>query len=403
MEIKGNLSANIITQESILQDTGAANAYVVTLSQTDAVAYTTGLRISFKATYANTGASTLNVNSLGVKTIKAIDGTDLTAGNIPANGIVEVIYNGTNFQLLSSIPGTIYFDNTYFGGAGTLASPLTIIGGTGGFPAVEVAASYSAISASTTKRLIQVTTDETNSNTLTMYYHTGSGLLRISTTAVTTTTSTSSSTTTTTTSGGSYTVERRWNIHPGNQFVAATALSGWHFLPATSNDTVPNGTAYTNLRDSTNSTTNPISVTATSLWSGSSGSVGPTSGGGAGSDWGCSDIIVQHAWTTTGTASIKIGGLVAGKYYQIGVLANTFGFEGISQSWNVGGTTISSYATGNQYGTCAGDDLTDPVIKWVYDRQADGSGEIAISVTKTAGSYAAFTAMVILQTNIAHG
>lgn len=86
-------------------DTGSANAYVVTLSPVP-TAYMTGLKIMFKATNTNTGASTLNVNGIGTKTIKKNVSTDLSAGDITANQYVEVIYDGTNFQLLNVAGGT---------------------------------------------------------------------------------------------------------------------------------------------------------------------------------------------------------------------------------------------------------------------------------------------------------
>lgn len=82
-------------------DTGAADAYVVTLSPVP-TAYAAGMTIRFKATNANTGTCTLNVNSLGAKTIKKRGATDnLAANDIVANQIVEVTYDGTYFQLVS--------------------------------------------------------------------------------------------------------------------------------------------------------------------------------------------------------------------------------------------------------------------------------------------------------------
>jgi len=56
-------------------DTGAANAYVVTLGTTPTLA--DGLEVVFKAANASTGASTLNVNALGAKAILHSDGTAL--------------------------------------------------------------------------------------------------------------------------------------------------------------------------------------------------------------------------------------------------------------------------------------------------------------------------------------
>lgn len=82
-------------------DTGAADAYVITPVPAIA-AYTTGQIFSFKSTHTNTTTSTLNVNALGVKTIKKLDGaTNLTAGNIVTGQIVQVEYDGTNFQMLN--------------------------------------------------------------------------------------------------------------------------------------------------------------------------------------------------------------------------------------------------------------------------------------------------------------
>lgn len=84
-------------------DTGAANAYVITPSPA-ITAYTTGQIFSFKAVNANTTASTLNVNGLGVKTIKKLSGGfDLVANDIIAGAVVVVEYDGTNFQLISPV------------------------------------------------------------------------------------------------------------------------------------------------------------------------------------------------------------------------------------------------------------------------------------------------------------
>ena len=78
-------------------DTGAADAYLLALPAT-LLAYTTGLTIIMKAVNANTGASTVNVDSLGVKSIKRVNGDALVAGDIPAGSIVTLHYDGTNFR-----------------------------------------------------------------------------------------------------------------------------------------------------------------------------------------------------------------------------------------------------------------------------------------------------------------
>lgn len=90
-------------------DSGSTDAYVVTLSPTP-VSLETGMEIKFKATNANTGASTLNVNSIGAITIKKNNDVDLAIGDIEATQIVKVIYDGTNFQMVSQTGNSISFD-----------------------------------------------------------------------------------------------------------------------------------------------------------------------------------------------------------------------------------------------------------------------------------------------------
>src|SRR3990167_6642466 len=86
-------------------DTGAADAYLIAPSP-PITAYTTGQIFYMKATNANTGASTVNVNSLGIKSIVKNQNTALQANNILANQIVILQYDGTNFELLNPIPET---------------------------------------------------------------------------------------------------------------------------------------------------------------------------------------------------------------------------------------------------------------------------------------------------------
>lgn len=90
-------------------DSGTANAYILSpkgsfkspVSAT--VGYFDGMTIKFRAGNANTGASTVNVNSAGVKNLKQADGTtDLAAGNIPTTQDSVFRYNGTAFCLVSN-------------------------------------------------------------------------------------------------------------------------------------------------------------------------------------------------------------------------------------------------------------------------------------------------------------
>lgn len=81
-------------------DAGANDTYAVTITPA-ATAYTTGMVVEFKANTANTGACTLNVNSLGAKSLKVNKDLDPQDGYIKAGAIVLAVYDGTNFQIQS--------------------------------------------------------------------------------------------------------------------------------------------------------------------------------------------------------------------------------------------------------------------------------------------------------------
>jgi len=82
-------------------DTGTANAYVVTLNPA-LTQYVIGMPIYFKPVNDNTGVSTVNVNSLGAKTIKKNLVEDLTLGDIRTGDVISVVYDGSNFQLIQA-------------------------------------------------------------------------------------------------------------------------------------------------------------------------------------------------------------------------------------------------------------------------------------------------------------
>jgi hypothetical protein len=84
--------------------TSAGTANVQTLTYDVApTAYVTGDCYTFKVGtgLTNTGSTTLNVNSLGAKTIKVAAAT-LTGGEIIAARVASVCYDGTDFQLGNS-------------------------------------------------------------------------------------------------------------------------------------------------------------------------------------------------------------------------------------------------------------------------------------------------------------
>ena len=85
-------------------DAGGTDAYAITITPA-ITAYSAGQEFTFKANTANTGAATLNVSGLGAKTIKKNYNEDLVTGDILANQIVKVVYDGTNMQLISTTSG----------------------------------------------------------------------------------------------------------------------------------------------------------------------------------------------------------------------------------------------------------------------------------------------------------
>ena len=80
--------------------TGSANAYVLTLTPAPA-AYVAGQKFTFKANFANTGAATVNVNSLGAKDLERYGSIPLVTGEIRVDQIVTIVYDGTQFQTIS--------------------------------------------------------------------------------------------------------------------------------------------------------------------------------------------------------------------------------------------------------------------------------------------------------------
>mgnify|MGYP003643142993 CR=1 FL=1 len=133
----GNFATNVWDLVSVAGTntiTGTAPAVVT--------AYATGQQFYFIAANTITGAATLNVNSLGAKNIYKGSATAVEASDILAGAGITVIYDGTQFQLMSGAGGgakangCIYENNTTISGAYTMTSgrngasvgPITISG-----------------------------------------------------------------------------------------------------------------------------------------------------------------------------------------------------------------------------------------------------------------------------------
>lgn len=112
-----------------IADTGVVNSVVLTLASPP-IAYQPGMTVSFVAAVTNTGASLINVNSLGTVNIVDVQGNPLKAGALIAGQISTLIYNGTAFMLTYRYP---YLLNAPFSGNVNVdasgVSSLTLSGG----------------------------------------------------------------------------------------------------------------------------------------------------------------------------------------------------------------------------------------------------------------------------------
>lgn len=80
---------------------GSSNAYTLTLSPA-ITAYVTGMTLQIEPNHTNTGAATINVNSVGAKSIKDVYGAALIGNELQSGGIYTICYDGTDFLLVNT-------------------------------------------------------------------------------------------------------------------------------------------------------------------------------------------------------------------------------------------------------------------------------------------------------------
>jgi microcystin-dependent protein len=124
-------------QDSTLQ-------YLTSVSGTNTIAATAPISMSalaagqifrFIAAATNTGGVTLNINSIGARAITKNGTTPLSANDILINSAVQVLYDGTQFQLLNIAavipPGVI---TMWSGSIATIPSGWLLCNGSNGTP-----------------------------------------------------------------------------------------------------------------------------------------------------------------------------------------------------------------------------------------------------------------------------
>ena len=140
LNMLGKAIAAYANAGAVYQDSGAADAYVLSIASNlkPVTKYYDNMMIVFKAGNSNTGASTVNVETLGVKSITLPDGTALSADDILTGIYTIAVYNlsGDRFEVVTTLPlhdhsdganGGAVLDPTSFDVGSSLGSDITSI------------------------------------------------------------------------------------------------------------------------------------------------------------------------------------------------------------------------------------------------------------------------------------
>lgn len=137
-----------------LNSTAGTNAITAT-GPTTMTAYARGQKFVFQPAANNTGATTININGLGVQPITKYGSANLVAGDLINGMEAHIVYDGTLFQLLnprnadvSVITGTLPITNGGTG-ANTAAQALVNLGATGRLIGVQVITTTGTYTATT--------------------------------------------------------------------------------------------------------------------------------------------------------------------------------------------------------------------------------------------------------------
>lgn len=163
--------------------TGVSGVDTITATAPIALAsYTAGQTFRFVSAGANTTTSpTLNINSIGAKSITRNGSVAIAVGDILSGEVVEVVYDGTRFQLINSVNtlNSPTINGAVSGSAvGTSANNLIQLDGTAKLPAID---GSQLTNLPETNKQIQSVSASVASNALTVGYAGGTLLFRSAT------------------------------------------------------------------------------------------------------------------------------------------------------------------------------------------------------------------------------
>ncbi|SHG92374.1 hypothetical protein [Bradyrhizobium erythrophlei] len=95
-------------------DTGGVNAMVANVTPVPTT-LTPGMTVHIRAANSNTGATTFNLNGLGASAVHRANGAALSAGDINAGMVVELIWDGSSWQIANyfGFTSSTVNNNTY--------------------------------------------------------------------------------------------------------------------------------------------------------------------------------------------------------------------------------------------------------------------------------------------------
>jgi hypothetical protein len=98
-------------------DSGGASAIVVSVASPLVVSYTAGLLLQIQAAANSTGPTTINVNGMGLQSlVYPGTGAAMLSNQIVAGAVIQVIYDGVNFEYLGPVFGNGSFVPAYNSG-----------------------------------------------------------------------------------------------------------------------------------------------------------------------------------------------------------------------------------------------------------------------------------------------